>query len=122
MDPKKLQSLFDLSGRVAIVTGGTRGIGRAVAEGLLSAGANVAVASRKAEACASTAKELGGLGEVIGVATHMGDMDAIDNLVDQTVDAFGGVDIVVNNAATALTMPLGTLTADAWDKSLNVNL
>jgi NAD(P)-dependent dehydrogenase (short-subunit alcohol dehydrogenase family) len=122
MDREKLQSLFDLTGRVAIVTGGTRGIGRAIAEGLLSAGAKVAVASRKAEACDETAKTLSALGETIGVATHMGDLDAVNALVDRTVDEFGRLDIIVNNAATALTMPLGTLTPDAWDKSLNVNL
>jgi NAD(P)-dependent dehydrogenase (short-subunit alcohol dehydrogenase family) len=52
----------------------------------------------------------------------MGEIDAINALVDRTVDEFGRLDIVVNNAATALTMPLGTLTVDAWDKSLNVNL
>lgn len=122
MDREKLQSLFDLSGRVAIVTGGTRGIGRSIAEGLLSAGAKVAVASRKADACKETEETLSALGDVIGVPTHMGEIDAINALVDRTVDEFGRLDIVVNNAATALTMPLGTLTVDAWDKSLAVNL
>lgn len=122
MDREKLRSLFDLTGRVAIVTGGTRGIGRAIAEGLLSAGAKVAVASRKADACDEAAKTLSELGETIGVPTHMGDLDAVDALVDRTVEKFGRLDIVVNNAATALTMPLGTLTPDAWDKSLAVNL
>jgi NAD(P)-dependent dehydrogenase (short-subunit alcohol dehydrogenase family) len=122
MDREKLQSLFDLSGRVAIVTGGTRGIGRSIAEGLLSAGAKVAVASRKADACKETEESLSSLGDVIGVPTHMGEIDAINALVDRTVDEFGRLDIVVNNAATALTMPLGTLTVDAWDKSLAVNL
>src|SRR5215208_5774713 len=106
MDRKKLETLFDLTGRVAVVTGGTRGIGRAIAEGLVSAGAKVAVASRKADACAETEKALTELGgEAIGVPTHMGDVDAVNALVDRTVERFGGLDIVVNNAATALTMP-----------------
>jgi NAD(P)-dependent dehydrogenase (short-subunit alcohol dehydrogenase family) len=123
LDRDKLQTLFDLDGRVAIVTGGTRGIGRAIAEGLVSAGAKVTVASRKADACAETEahlKELGG--EALGVATHMGDVDAVNDLVDRTVERFGRLDIVVNNAANALTMPLGSLTVDAWEKSIGVNL
>lgn len=123
MDRKKLESLFDLTGRVAVVTGGTRGIGRAIAEGLVAAGAKVAVGSRKADACAETERHLREMGgEAIGVATHMGDIDAINALVDRTVAEFGRLDIVVNNAANALTLPLGQFTADAWEKSLGVNL
>jgi len=123
LDRKKLESLFDLTGRVAVVTGGTRGIGRAIAEGLVAAGAKVAVGSRKADACAETERHLREMGgEAIGVATHMGDIDAINALVDRTVAEFGRLDIVVNNAANALTLPLGQFTADAWEKSLGVNL
>ena len=122
MDREKLLSLFDLTGRVAIVTGGTRGIGRAIAEGLLSCGAKVAIASRKADACETAAKELSSLGEVIGVPTHMGDIDAIGALVDRTVAEWGRIDIVVNNAANALALPLGQLTPEAWEKSLDTNL
>jgi NAD(P)-dependent dehydrogenase (short-subunit alcohol dehydrogenase family) len=124
MDRKKLATLFDLTDRVAIVTGGTRGIGRAIAEGYVCAGAKVVVASRKADACAETERflvdELGG--EALGLPTHMGDLDALQALVDTTVDRFGRLDIVVNNAATALTLPLGQFTLDAWEKSFGVNL
>ena len=123
MDRSHLQSLFDMSGRVAIVTGGTRGIGRAVAEGFACAGASVVVASRKADACAEAEahlKQLGG--EALGVPTHMGELDGAQELVARTVERFGRVDVVVNNAANALTQPLGHFTPEAWQKSFDVNL
>ncbi len=127
MDRERLRSLFDLTGRTAIVTGGTRGIGRAVAEGFVAAGASVVVASRKADACAECEQHLRDLsrdrgGDALGVPTHLGDLEALSALVDATVDRFGGVDIVVNNAANALTQPLGGLTPEAWEKSFAVNL
>jgi NAD(P)-dependent dehydrogenase (short-subunit alcohol dehydrogenase family) len=123
MDESKFASLFDLRGRTALVTGGTRGIGLALAEGFVCAGANVAVASRKADACREAAEHLTGMGgRAIGVATHVGDLDSLTNLVDATVTEFGGLDIVVNNAALALAQPLGEMTPLAWDKSFAVNL
>jgi NAD(P)-dependent dehydrogenase (short-subunit alcohol dehydrogenase family) len=123
MDRAKFSSLFDLSGRTAVVTGGTRGIGLALAEGFACAGASVVVASRKAAACATAAERLTALGaEAIGVPTHMGDLDAVARLVDAAHAAFGGIDILVNNAANPLAQPLGELTAGAWQKSIEVNL
>ena len=123
MDASKFRSLFDLKGRVAIVTGGTRGIGRAIAEGLVLAGATVVVASRKAEACAETEqalKELGG--QALAIPVHMGDVDALESLVARAVERFGQLDIVVNNAANGMTQPIAGITLDAWDKSYAVNL
>ena len=123
MDRERLRRLFDLSRRVVIVTGGTRGIGRALAEGFVAAGARVVVASRKAEACKETEQHLEALGgEALGVPTHLGDLDSLRALVRKTVDAFGGVDVVVNNAANALALPHGQYTPEAWTKSLDVNL
>jgi NAD(P)-dependent dehydrogenase (short-subunit alcohol dehydrogenase family) len=123
VDASKFRSLFDLKGRVAIVTGGTRGIGRAIAEGLVLAGASVVVASRKAEACTETEralKELGG--QALAIPVHMGDVDALEALVARAVERFGQLDIVVNNAANGMTQPIAGITLDAWDKSYAVNL
>ena len=125
MDNTTFGKLFDVRDRVAIVTGGTRGIGRAIAEGFVCGGAKVVVASRKPEACRETEAHLRNLGiggDALAVPAHMGDLDAVNALVDRTVDAFGGVDIIVNNAANALTQPLGEFTAEAWQKSFDVNL
>ena len=123
MDRAQLDQLFDLSGRVAIVTGGTRGIGRAIAEGFAAAGADVVVASRKADACAETQAALEAMGGgALGVPTHLGEPDDLRALVDATVERFGGVDIVVNNAATALAQMIEDITPDAWQKVFDVNL
>ncbi len=123
MNREQYSTLFDLTDRVAIVTGGTRGIGRSLAEGLVCAGAKVVVASRKADACAETEAHLTAMGgDALGVATHMGDLEALAALVDATVDRFGGIDIVINNAANGLALPLGEFTVDAWNKSYDVNL
>ena len=123
MDREKLRRLFDMTGRVVIVTGGTRGIGRALAEGYAAAGARVVVTSRKPEACEETAAHLRAQGgEALGVPSHLGDLGALRELVRRTADAFGGIDVVVNNAANALAQPLGEYTPEAWAKSLDVNL
>lgn len=81
------------------------------------------VASRKPEACAETEAALTALGgAALGVPTHMGDLDAITRLVEQSVDRFAGIDILVNNAALGLALPLGELTPDAWQKVFDVNV
>jgi NAD(P)-dependent dehydrogenase (short-subunit alcohol dehydrogenase family) len=115
--------LFDMTGRTVIVTGGTRGIGLALAEGYVLAGARVVVASRKPEACEKAAQHLRGLGgEALGVPTHLGNVDDLGALVARTVEEFGGIDVVVNNAANPLAQPLGQITAEALTKSYEVNL
>ncbi len=113
---------FDLTGRVAVITGASRGIGRAVAEGFAAVGASVVIASRKAEACEEVAAAIRSSGgKALAVGTHVGDPADLASLVSRTVAEFGGIDIVVNNAATPLAQPVGSMSPEAMEKSWEVN-
>src|SRR5262245_4385838 len=98
MTVKSTASLFDLTGKVVIVTGSTKGIGRAMAEGLASAGASVVVSSRKQELCDQVAGEIAERtdAEVYARACHVGEWDAIPSFVDDVRARFGRIDGVVN--------------------------
>lgn len=123
MDRASFDRLFDMTDRTVVVTGGTRGIGLALAEGYVLAGARVVVASRKADACEQAARHLRELGgQAIGVPTHLGQVDDLGVLVERTVAEFGGLDVLVNNAANPLAQPFGHMTVDALSKSFEVNL
>ncbi len=115
---------FDLTGKVAIVTGGSRGIGKAIAWALSEAGAQVVISSRKQEDLDKTAEEIrADGGEVTAVAAHTGDDVAVDKLIAKTVDTYGGIDIVVNNAATNPQFgPLMKSEDSQWDKIWDVNV
>jgi len=117
------QDRFDLTGRTAIVTGGSRGLGRAIALGFAAAGAAVVVASRKADACRAVVDEItAGGGRALAVAAHLGRPEEIEALVAAAVEGFGGIDIVVNNAANPLGGPLTGVTPLAFQKSYEVNV
>lgn len=116
--------LFDLTGKVAIVTGASRGIGRSIAETYADAGAKVALASRKQEALDEVADEIVGRGgQALAAAAHNGDKAALRALVERTLEHFGRLDILVNNAATNPHFG-ALLEADDsyWRKTIEVNL
>jgi NAD(P)-dependent dehydrogenase (short-subunit alcohol dehydrogenase family) len=116
---------FKLEGKVAIITGGTRGIGLAMAEALCDAGAKVVVSSRKQEGVdgAVEALKTRKSGEVHGVAAHVGKAEDRKRLVAETVSHFGGVDILINNAGTNVVFGSSLYVEEpAWDKIMQINL
>ena len=117
-------NLFSLDNKVALITGGSRGIGRATAIGFAKAGADVVVASRKLPDLEKVADEIKGLGrKTLAVSTHIGRMDQICNLVNKVTREFGKIDILVNNAGTS---PVYASSLDieerAWDSVMTLNL
>lgn len=115
---------FDLADKVALITGGSRGIGLAIAQAYAAAGARVAVASRKQEAVDAAAETIHRTGgEALAVAAHTGDPAAVASLIKRVVEQFGGIDILVNNAATNPHFgPLLTAEDSHWDKIFDVNV
>ncbi|MBI2963065.1 MAG: glucose 1-dehydrogenase [Deltaproteobacteria bacterium] len=118
-----VKQLFDLAGKSAIVTGGGRGIGREIAEGLVEAGARVAISGRRRKWLDPAAEELRALGgEVMAVEADVGDPDGVAQTVRAVAERFGGVDILVNNAGINWAAPSLEYPVDKWRSVLDVNL
>ncbi len=117
--------LFDLSGKVAVVTGSTKGLGRSMVQGLAEAGATVVVSSRKQDLCDRVAAEIREAtgATVLPLACHVGDWDAIPEFVTTVVDRLGTIDVLVNNAAiTPSRLTVTTMERDVWRKIFSVNV
>ncbi len=121
-----MSSLFDLTGKVAVVTGGTKGIGRSIAKGYAMAGADVVITGRRQEGCDEAAAELNdelGGQMVWGFACHMGEWDQIEALVDRVYDELGQVDVLVNNAGiNPAPVTVADCTEAYFDKVYAVNV
>jgi NAD(P)-dependent dehydrogenase (short-subunit alcohol dehydrogenase family) len=120
-----LAELHDLTGKVAVVTGGSKGIGRAIAERLAEAGARVVVASRKLEVCKAVAAEITAAtgNQAIGIGCHVGKWQDCDALIEQTLDQVGRLDVLVSNAGMSPVYDsLDAVTEELYDKTSAVNL
>jgi NAD(P)-dependent dehydrogenase (short-subunit alcohol dehydrogenase family) len=120
----RIEPLFRLDGKIALVTGASKGIGEAMARGLAEFGARVVVSSRKREAVEEVADlfRKDGL-EATGIAANMGNMEEIQGLVDRTVETYGGIDVIINNAAANPVFgPIQDTDERAFDKIIDVNL
>ena len=114
--------LFSLQGRVALVTGGSRGIGRMIAKGLLCQGARVYITARKAAACDATAKELSAFGTCISMPLDVSTNEGIAQLVQQLGEKEKHLDILINNAGAAWGAPFDEFPEAGWDKVVDLNM
>jgi NAD(P)-dependent dehydrogenase (short-subunit alcohol dehydrogenase family) len=113
---------FDFTGKVALVTGGSRGLGYEMVKAFAARGADVVIASRKIDACEAVAKEVGALGgRALAVSAHCGRWDDIDRLIDTAYQHFGRVDILVNNAGMGPAAPSHEVTEQLFDSVVNLN-
>lgn len=117
-----MTGLFDLNGRIAVVTGGSKGIGRMIADGLVRRGVRVYVTARHGAVCHQTAEELSAFGECIAIPNDLGSLDGVKELAAELAQRESKLDILVNNAATGWVAPFDEFPERGWDKTLNLNL
>ena len=120
----QIRSFFDLTDKVAIVTGASKGIGEQMARGLAEFGAKVVISSRKQEAVDQVAEKFKADGlEAVGIACHVGDAEQRQALITQTLEKYGRIDVLINNAATNPYFgPIDKMTPDVYQKTMAINL
>ena len=117
-----VRELFDLTGKVAIVTGGSRGLGKQIALGLGEGGAKVVITARREEWLLPTKEELEGMGiECLPIVADIAEADDVKKMVSQTMSECGKIDILVNNAGVVWASPPMDITLDRWDYTMNIN-
>ncbi|HKS95010.1 MAG TPA: SDR family oxidoreductase [Terriglobia bacterium] len=118
-----VKELFDLTGRVAIVTGGSAGLGRQMAEGLAEIGANLVLCARKRERCEQAAEELHRLGvKTLALGCDVKDPGSVQAVVEAALSEFGRIDILINNAGTSWGAPVEEMRLEHWNKVIETNL
>jgi NAD(P)-dependent dehydrogenase (short-subunit alcohol dehydrogenase family) len=121
--PASARQLFDLTGRTAIVTGGSIGLGRQMAEGLAEMGANIVLCARKRERCEEATEQLRRLGvKAVSVACDVRSQASVQEVVSATVSQFGQIDILINNAGISWGAPAEELRLEDWNKVIETNL
>jgi len=117
-----IRELFDLTGKVAIVTGGSRGLGKEIAIGLGEAGAKVAITARREQWLTPASEEITGLGiECLAIKGDVSQLESVKTIVAETLGKWGKIDIVVNNAGITWGAPAAQMPLDKWDSVMNVN-
>lgn len=121
--PVTVKQLLDLTGRVAVVTGGSIGLGRQIAEGLAEVGANIVLRARKQERCQQAAEEIQRLGvKALALACDVKNRASIQDAVEATLSEFGHIDILINNAGISWSAPAEEMSLEDWNKVIETNL
>ena len=120
--PTPLSELFSVDGKVVVITGGTRGIGRMIAGGFVAGGATVIVSSRKADACAATAAEISAFGSCTGIAADLSSEAGAQGLAEAVGAIHDHVDVLVNNAGATWGVPLAEHDTASWNRVLDLNV
>lgn len=117
-----MKNLFDISGKIAVITGGSRGIGAMIARGFVENGVKTYICSRKADQCEATVAELGKYGEIIGLPADLSTLDGVNAFAAEIAEREEKIDILINNAGAAWGAPIDEFPEAGWDKVMDINV